>query len=168
MDVHRHREATYPWDRAVAKIGVKTLFQNHVYKHGETIDRQKKGGPPELQVTGRVAKIRMVRVMRKLKNILRRSGVTWGAIFIYVDDFRLALKSLKKGVRFCQGCSSIFFSLDQFREDMKSTETDSLEKDLQFTTETLGDFKSGKLPTLDFQMLVRQEEVPATRWGGGH
>ena len=62
---------------------------------------------------------------------------------------------------------------------MKSSETEetrtarlvgdilnSLEKDLQFTTVTPGDFKTCKLPTLDFQMWVQQEESTTTRWGG--
>ena len=80
---------------AVTKIGVKTLFMNHVYKYGDKIYKQRKGGPTGLQITGRVAKLMMVKIMRELKKILRRSGITWTSIFIYVDDFRVSLKSMK-------------------------------------------------------------------------
>ena len=40
----------------------------------------------------------MVRILRKLKKIFRKLGIQWLTQFIYVDDYRLILKSLKKGV----------------------------------------------------------------------
>ena len=38
----------------------------------------------------------------------------------------------------------------------------SLERDIQFTTESPEDFETKKLPTLDFQIWVQEQENPAT------
>ena len=146
---------------AVMKIGVKTLFRKHVYKYGDSIYRQVKGVPTGFEITGKAAKVRMIGAMRKLKAILRKSGISWEVMFIYVDDFRVVMRSLKRGTRYCKRCQTFHFSLDQFRADKEAQETDeartarlvgeilnSLEKDLQFTTETPRDFNTNKLPTL--------------------
>ena len=73
---------------AVTKIGVKTLFKNHVYEYGNYIYKQVKGGPTGLQVTGRVSKIRMIRILRRLKKILKAAGVEWAFMFIYMTIIR--------------------------------------------------------------------------------
>ena len=163
---------------AVLKIGVKTCFRTHTYKYGDKIFKTKgKGGPTGFSVTGKVAKIRMIRALRKLKRILKNSGVSWKVMFIYVDDWRVILQSLIKGVIFCSTCNLLKFSLSQFREDMKSNESDeirtariilevlnSLEDDLKFTTEIASDFPSKTLSTLDFQMWMEPSMV--NKWGG--
>ena len=66
----------------------------------------------------------MIRAMRKLKKILKRSGVKWKALFVYVDDFKTVLRAMKKGVKYCNKCQILHFSLEQFRIDNKSGETD--------------------------------------------
>ena len=66
----------------------------------------------------------MIRILRRLKKIFKAAGVEWVFMFIYVDDYRIGLNSFKKGVTFCPDCGKLFFSLDQFRVDNKSTETD--------------------------------------------
>ena len=86
---------------AVFKIGVVTCFKTHTYKYGEKLFKTEgKGGPTGFQITGKVAKIRMIRALRKLKKILSKSGVSWKTMFIYVDDWRTIMKALKKGVLF--------------------------------------------------------------------
>ena len=80
---------------------------------------------------------------------------------------RLGLRNLLPGVGFCTKCRKFSMSEDQKTKDLKSTETpeartarvlnllmNSLEPDLKFTTETVGDFKARALPTLDYQLWV--------------
>ena len=160
---------------AVLKVGVRACFRNHVYKYCDELFKQTNGGPTGFQVTGRVAKLRMIKVLRKLKTILTKSGIKWEEMFIYVDDWRVVMKALKKGTVFCKECMQFNFSLEQFREDMKSGEPDdtrtarvvleamnTLGTDLQFTTKVASDFKDKTLPTLDFQLWTQEELNPTT------
>ena len=150
------------------KIAIKTIFRNHVYKFTDKIYQQIGGGPTGFRSTGSAAEIRMGRWARKLKKVLRDSGIEWELFIVYVDDVRLGLRALKKGMVYCKICKTVVFSLEQFRADNKSRETDSqrtarilrdamndLEPDLSFTTETEEDFESSTLPTLDFQCWVK-------------
>ena len=57
-----------------------------MYKYCDEIFRQTTGGPTGFQVTGRVAKLRMIKVLRKLKQTMTKSGITWEEMFIYVED----------------------------------------------------------------------------------
>ena len=154
---------------AVMKTGTKASFQNHVYRYCNQVFKQIHGGPTGFDVTGKVAKIRMKKVLKKLKRILKRSGIRWDTTFIYVDDWRMVMQALKKGVMYCHKCQVFKFSLTQFREDVRLNENDdvrtaklilevlnSLEHDLKFTTEVVSDFPSMTLPTLDFQMWPQE------------
>ena len=100
----------------VLKVAVKTCFNKHTYKYGNEIFRQVGGGPTGFQATGRVSKIRMIKVLRKLKRILRNSGIDWKTMFLYVDDFRLLMRALKRGsgtAESARSCTSAWNSSGQ-------------------------------------------------------
>ena len=152
---------------ACMKIGILAVFQKNCYKFGDRLYKQIFGGPTGLTVTCPVAKVRMTRFVRKLLNLLRRSGVMVEEIFVNVDDLRIILKFLVEGTVFCGQCNRFKLCPEQKERDIQSQETpvartarvlnqamNTIEPELSFTTESCEEFKSGRLRTLDYQVWV--------------
>ena len=85
---------------------------------------------------------------------------------MYVDGLRLLLQLLEAGTKFCWRCQK------QKELDTQSGESpdartsrllretlNSLESDIEFTTEVCGDFENNMLPTLDYQVGVQNAEA---------
>ena len=96
----------------------------------------------------------------RLLEILEAAGVEIDFIFIYVDDVRIGLKDLVPGVVYCSECEAFKICPIQAAQDtgLKPSQItarvlndvmNSIAPDLKFTTETVHDFESGMLPTLD-------------------
>ena len=160
------------------KVGTKAVFQNHTYKYGPTLFKHVKGGPTGLWITGVGAYVRMTRWGRKVLEILEKAGVDVDFVFLYVDDVRVGLRDFVEGLVYCKECEAFTVTESQRQIDLTSGEShgartawilgelmNSLEPDIKFTTETVDDFLSDTLPTLDYQLWVEPvlpEPVPLT------
>ena len=102
---------------------------------------------------------------KEFKKILDDSKIKYLMNALYVDDGRILIELLRKGVRFDGELKLFRFDEKWLEEDELNGKTDaerterevreamnSVSPDLIFTTETENDFANGRLPTLAFQM----------------
>ena len=97
-------------------------------------------------------------------------GIEVIMIFVYVDDVRIFCRALRRGVKFCSSCKKLHNDGEGQGEETWSGTVrtaklvgevmNTLDKDLQFTTETTEDFESGTRPTLDYQVWREQATIP--------
>ena len=154
---------------ALIKVGTDALFNNHTYQCCENLYLQINGGPTGLRYTGLAARVRMTRWARKLVRRLKEMGIEVVMIYIYVDDVRIVCRALREDVKYCEVCKSLYRaegvsdnpageSSTQRTARLLGMVMNTIERDLEFTTETAEDFPSLMLPTLDYQ-IWREEEV---------
>ena len=89
-------------NRVVAKVielGIRTTFRNHLYQWGGQTHVQREGGPIGLKLTGVVAKMRMIRWMKKFNSLTQVNNIRTYLNIIFVDDHSWAGRALRRGVR---------------------------------------------------------------------
>ena len=152
---------------------MKTLFKNFSYKFGGKFFHQKEGGPIGVRATGAASELVMEDWATKYRDILVKSGLIVYLMAGCVDDGRQITTILPLGTRFDKDETIFKHSEEAQEEDEKLKNKgesenqrmarllidamNSVNKDLVFTTETQEDFKSERLPTLDFEMWVTPE-----------
>ena len=157
------------------EIATVTLFTRHTYKFCGDIYLQQGGGPTGLSSSGSAADIRVTAWAKELIRILTKNGIPLKLIFAFVDDLRLALAGLKKGIEFCKMCKTLKITERQRETDNSSNENttertsrilkdifNSIEPDLKFTVETQYDFEDELLPTLDTKIAMKKLELTST------
>ena len=109
----------------------------------------------------------------KYRQLLVNSGIIVHLLAGYVDDGRQVTSVLPPGQKFSESSGRFEHSVEALAEDnilRNKGETDnqrmarickpamnSINADLQFTTETQEDFNLERLPTLDFEMWIRND-----------
>ena len=109
----------------------------------------------------------------KYENILLRADLTITLLRVYVDDGRQVTSLLRKGLRYSLEEEGFVWSKEAEQEDKaKEKEGESREAfmarlclpamnginpDLTFTVETAEDFRGNKLPTLDFNLYMKDD-----------
>ena len=157
--------------RAV-EIGVKVLFQNFIYKFNNKLYQQVSGGPIGARITMGAARLVVNDWGEEYTKILLRSEIRIHLRALYVDDVRQATSKIKKGVRFSEKEKKFVYSPEWEKLDLNEGESDlqrmakesrkamnSVYSNLNFTIETEEDFENGRLPTLDFEMWVDENQV---------
>ena len=89
------------------EVATVVLFTRHTYKFCGEIYLQQGGGPTGLSSSGSAADIRVTAWAKELIKILIKNKIPLELIFAFVDDLRLALAGLKKGVEFCSSCKML-------------------------------------------------------------
>ena len=153
----------------MAEIGVKTLFENFCYNFAGHSYLQLSGGPIGARVTMAAARLVMHHWSEQYRQILVRSGLDIKLFGGYVDDGRQATSKLAMGMRFVKESKSFEYKEEWEQADRAEdlptlTRTarvcnvamNSINRDLQFTTETEVDYKEMRLPSLDFYMWVER------------
>ena len=146
------------------EISVRFFFANFVYTFGNLTFLQANGGPIGARLTMCIARLVMQDWWDKFSQILDDSKIAVLLKAIYVDDGRLIVEILKKGVIFNNTTGKFMMSPDpidyiegDIMDDVKRTEIEIgkamnyINTDLRFTTETERDFEKGRLPTLSFE-----------------
>ena len=144
----------------VIEIVIRTLFDNFVYTFGGENYLQLEGGPIGCRITMAVSRLVMQDWAVHYRLILERSALTIWLYGGYVDDGRQGTSLLKKGMRFEEESRSLTFSEEALTEDNQLDEEDevrmsrvllpamnSINPDIQYTTETSSDFPSKWLPS---------------------
>ena len=157
---------------AVIEVALKIIFKNFSYKFAGKFYHQQDGGPIGVRLTGALAQLVMEDWGSQFRKILEEAGLTVHLLSGYVDDGRIVSTTLKLGMQF-QG------NKFQYSEETKQLDIDmrnkgeshnqrmarvlqpamnSVNPDLVFTTESQEDFKNERLPTLDFEMWLTDDE----------
>ena len=157
----------------VVEIALKILFANFTYKFGGKYYHQKEGGPIGVRATGAASTLVMEDWAEIYKEILVRSCILVLLLAGYVDDGRQITTVLKDGMRYNKEEQKFTYSKEAEDEDREKrsqgesknqkmariclTAMNSVNPDLKFTTETQEDFPNERLPTLDFEMWINQD-----------
>ena len=147
------------------EISVSFFFDNFVYTFGGKDFLQGGGGPIGARLTMCISRLVMQDWWEEFVKILEKSDLEYLLSALYVDDGRIVIEIIKKGVRFDENEKKFKHSEIWEKEDIESGKTDrertereirnamnAVSPDLLFTTETETDFLNGRLPTLSFQM----------------
>ena len=157
----------------VAEIALKALFNNFTYKFGGKNYHQQSGGPIGVRATMAASNLVMEDWAIKYKNILVASGIVVKLMAGYVDDGRQVTSVLRKGMRYTKETNKFEHNEEAEQEDVlmeNKGETNnqrmarvcidamnSVNTDLQFTSESQEDFNHERLPTLDFELWLNEE-----------
>ena len=156
----------------MGEIGVRVVWTNFMYEFGGYTYLQGAGGPIGARLTMACARLVMQEWSEEYKNILTRSGLDIDAHAGYVDDGRQATPAFIRGTRFVKELKRFMWRADWEQEDMNKDDSDevrmanicrpamnSINKELEFTTETASDFKNKRLATLDFETEVIDNQI---------
>ena len=113
------------------------------------------------------AKMVMQNWSRNYMRILLKAGLRVTLMKGYVDDGRLGGTVLRKGMIFDESLGEFRMDEEQYSKDMEENQpdnvrmatvclpaTNSINKDLKFTTEAPEEFDKKRLPTLDFMIWI--------------
>ena len=118
-----------------------------------------------LRLTCCVSKLRIIKWMKSMKEVLTDCGLqVWLAMF-YVDDIRFVMSPIPRGWGWDRKNKKLTFSEDRERQDLvlnlrpddRTAQVlleimNDREPDLTFTMETMSMFESKEIPTLDFTL----------------
>ena len=88
----------------LAKVAIKSVFANHVYRFMGVTYLQLEGGPIGLRLTSVVARVVMDHWVSRFLTSLQDSGVKVWAIMKYVDYVNIVIDILEPGWRWVGGC----------------------------------------------------------------
>ena len=154
----------------VMKIAVLVLFRTHVYEFGGKFFLQQKGGPNGLRSTCCIARIVMLWWDEKLLSLIAKNNLTLEQKARYMDDIRLWMYSIRLGWRWVDG--GLKYSTEWRTEERMAGMT-GLQKTVEvikhmmnsicdflvLTMESGDDFPGGRLPTLDLNIWVGEDNV---------
>ena len=149
------------------EIMIIITLENHVYKFGNEIRRQREGGPIGLSLTGEIADCYMIHWDKQFLKKLEQFGIE---VFVYErfkDDITIVVESLEEGTKY-ENSSLINDSEKRINDEDKSDEeitmnvlrdiADSMDNMLQFTIDFPNNNKSGKIPILDIEASISKEK----------
>ena len=158
----------------VAEIGVCVLWDNYCYDFGGETHLQDKGGPIGQRPTMAAARIVMNDFFEEYERILRREKLLITMLKVYVDDGHQVTSMLRKGMRFSKERKEFIWTAEAEAEDRRKEEEgeeddefmarlclpvmNAINEDLTFTVEVAGDFINKKLPTLDFNLWMKEDK----------
>ena len=148
----------------VIQIMALVGMENHVYKFGNIIRKQKSGGPIGLALTGDIADCYLIEWDKKFIQKTKLLGIDLLLYKRYKDDIFIVAEVIEKGSKYEEGNVIV---------DMVKKETDSNRKDEDITMEVIVDIsesldgiikftyeipdsKSGKLAVLDVAVNVKK------------
>ena len=157
----------------VAEIGVRILWDNYCYDFGGETHLQQEGGPIGQRPTMAAARIVMNDFFEEYERILRGAKLQITLLKVYVDDGRQVTSLLDRGMRYNKETKEFTWTAEAEEEDREKEENgedddmfmarlclpvmNSINEDLTFTAEVAGDFPTKKLPTLDFNLWMKED-----------
>ena len=153
---------------AAPRIATITLFETHCYSFDGKTFIQDDGGPIGLRFTACIAKIRMNHWARMLLKILNDSKVKVRLANLYVDDVRLVLMSIMRGLRYVPEEKILIYdpAYEEGKYELMSDYKyicmivreimNDICMDMEFTTETHLDFANIFLPTMDCEFQLKR------------
>ena len=149
------------------EIMIIAAMKNHTYKFGNKIRIQKFGGPIGLSLTGELADCVMIDWDKLFLIELNKLGISPEIYERFKDDITLLMESMEKGTMFKDGKLIVDLEkkvLDEEKSDDAVTMeviqeiANSINPMFQFTVDTPSNHENGKLPILDLQVKINEEE----------
>ena len=138
---------------ACIEVGIRAVFDLHVYQFAGKVYRQTDGGPIGLRLTGACAKVKMAAWSVKVSEILMENHVKIWLAAGYIDDLRYLTSKIQHGRRWCKKEKMLKYDKDWEKEDLEKGYTDeektsmelrnimnSVYQDITFTTELASEF----------------------------
>ena len=151
----------------VLRSACRLVMQNHFYTYDNVIRKQTKGGAIGLKLTEKLGRLLMKRHDKKYTQLLRKLDIREEIFDRYVDDETEGLAALDPGVRFEDG--KLVMNEDKIEEDERKAEDErtfevlkaignSIFDCIQFTIDVPSLNESGKLPVLDLNLRVVNDQ----------
>ena len=142
-------------------------MENHVYRFGNVIRKQKEGGPIGLALTGELAECYMISWEKKFIRKLENLGVNLLLYERFKDDITVMIEAIEKGTKLENeklAVDSKKLETDEHKPDAEVTMeevvniAESVEGLLKFTYDIPNNHESGKIPVLDVEVNVNKQE----------
>ena len=154
---------------AVAK-DVDCVMKKHVYKFAGEVFKQNEGGAIGYELTGVVAKTRMIFLLRKLKEVANGLELAPKIADAFVDDVMCASKKIPAGWRYDCIDKRLVWKVDDQEEDLRYSPDEitarlmvsvanSLEPDIQFTYDAPSCNSDNKMPVLDLKIWCQDNKI---------
>ena len=150
------------------EIMIIATLENHIYKFGNEIRRQKEGGPIGLAITGEIADCYMLNWDKEFLKKMKALEIDPALYERFKDDITIVLRALEAGTKFKDGV--LVVDLEKKITDKEKTDeeitmevvreiADSVDNMIKFTVDYPGNYKSGKFPVLDVQASINKEKA---------
>ena len=149
---------------------VKRVMKCHVFGFRKKVYKQLEGGSIGSELTGIVAKVRMILWVRKINAKCLALGLRVLLSAVFVDDSVFAVKMIEKGMRYSVEQDTLQFS-EEWKEEDETVCSDvrtarvlvavanCLEDDIQMTFDTPSMNSNGCMPVLDLQLWCEGGQV---------
>ena len=150
------------------KHATKLVMQNHFYSFDNQIRRQNKGGAIGNKLTERLGKILMKRHSRQYLKLLQEVGLKNELFETYVDDTTDVMVAVDPGVRFdgekLVKREELVENDANVPEDVRTMDVlkdiaNTIYDCVQFTTDCPSNNQSKKVPCLDLQVYVKEDQI---------
>ena len=84
-------------------IGIRLVMENHIYRFGGELRRQKEGGPIGVELTGALADLFMLYWDRKFLNRLQEIGIEVKGYKRFKDDTNIMLNPVDRNMKYVRG-----------------------------------------------------------------
>ena len=149
------------------EIMIIATLENHIYKFGNEIRRQREGGPIGLAITGELADCYMLNWDKEFLKKMKTLKMDPALYERFKDDITIVLKALEAGTVFKNGIlevdqekkiSDAEKSDEEITMEVVREVADSVDEMIKFTVDYPGNHKSGKMPVLDVQAGLNKEK----------
>ena len=149
------------------EILILVVMENHVYKFGDIIRKQKDGGPIGLALTGEIADCYLVNWDKKLKRKLEAAGIDLMMYERYKDDIIVIGEELEAGSRLVE--DKITIDLEKKVEDSEKSNSEvtmniivevaeSIDNMVKFSVDLPEKNQNKKLAVLDLEVSINKTE----------
>ena len=151
-------------------IGIKVVMENHIYKFGGELRKQKEGGPIGVELTGALADLFMLYWDRKFLAKLKDINIQVKGYKRYKDDTNIMLKPIDRNLKFVEGClvaknadetkKESNLEIDEISMNIVKNVADSLEDMIKTEIDFPSNSKNAvkKMSILDIQVWVEKVE----------
>lgn len=158
--------------REALHVALSVIMKNHVYTFNNEIEKQIKGGPIGLKLTGVLAKIFMIWWDREFARKLKDVGIVQKMNQRSVDDINVAAKATVPGLRYVEG--KIIMDTTKVVEEKKRAPDertmelirqvgDDIHPSIKLEVDYPSKHPDKKLPILDLKGLGRAEREGDSR-----
>ena len=147
------------------EIMIIATLENHIYKFGNEIRRQREGGPIGLAITGEIADCYMLNWDKEFLKKMKALKIEPALYERFKDDITILLRAVEAGTKFKDG-ELVNDPEKKITDEGKTDEeitmevvrevADSVDEMIKFTVDYPGNHKSGKMPVLDVEAAINK------------
>ena len=151
-----------------ASRSVKTVMENHYFTIGGNIYKQTDGSAIGLDISVETASLYMSSWDATFLSRLNRLGIKTELYKRYVDDIVIILRGINQGWYYCVRKKKLVYDPEHPSKDtpedkrtvlMLQEIVNQIDDNIQMTCDTPSDNQSGRLPVLDLELFVVNNQV---------